>query len=524
MNKNDQIPTSSKNCCKSRFSWDPLRSRLSFIWLSFSSVSSKEFFRAFNSRISSYCSEYLCNVIFSSAWDANCCVSEVSEARVVFASYRHGQVFKRIGPSVFKRDWTQCRTRRCDKEQWWQAARYRCLSTADCICEQIRTPTKVGQFGSHCSSSWEAERQVPSHDRETAWKPLDNSILLRVNSTPWQAVWTSASGTWTWGALLDATQVRVSHHRQAVSSLVKKVAVHPLTNGRCRDCLVWDVDEACRIRWSVWQKTVWTKLALPSTVTNPPRRLPGEAWRIPWPVWSDTTVTAAVLPWRAAWNSHVQPPAINARLTTRMRQRPARENKSRRDRRKKLQVTGRRTRCSGLSTAHRAPKQTSGVWRPRTRLNRDPRGHVRRTRTNRGTGRSLSTRKWAQAVHFLNSLPGMMCTPGRVKEARIPDNDEKTCLTTVCAAYVLLGFLCLNDRKRDDIKLSKIGNHGIVVELWARPPVLLPALSQASHSPFSVRSASYTIPCSVQTNCLPLTETFFRSAASRQSTPRTTRL
>ena len=54
----------------------------------------------------------------------------------------------------------------------------------------------------------------------------------------------------------------------------KKVAVHLLTNGRCRDCLVWDVDGPCRIEK---------------------------------PIWSETTVTTAVLPWRAASNAYVPP-------------------------------------------------------------------------------------------------------------------------------------------------------------------------------------------------------------------------
>ena len=36
-------------------------------------------------------------------------------------------------------------------------------------------------------------------------------------------------------------------------------------------------------------------LALPSTVTNPPRRPPREAWRIEQPVWSETTETTAFL-------------------------------------------------------------------------------------------------------------------------------------------------------------------------------------------------------------------------------------
>ena len=93
-----------------------------------------------------------------------------------------------------------------------------------------------------------------------------------------------------------------------------------------------------------------------------------------------------------------------------------------------------------------------------------------------------------------------MRTPGWVKEARVPDRDvvlfleKHTCLTTVHAAHVPLGFLRLNDRKRDDIKLSVIKTHSIAVGPWARPPVPLPGLSQASHSPFSVhiRSCCHT--------------------------------
>ena len=46
----------------------------------------------------------------------------------------------------------------------------------------------------------------------------------------------------------------------------------------------------------------------------------------------------------------------------------------------------------------------------------------------------------------------------------------------VYTAHVPLGFLCLNDRKRNDIKLCK-KKHSIAVVLWARPPVLQPALS-----------------------------------------------
>ena len=70
-----------------------------------------------------------------------------------------------------------------------------------------------------------------------------------------------------------------------------------------------------------------------------------------------------------------------------------------------------------------------------------------------------------------------MCTPGWIKETRIPDNDvvlfpqQQTCLTTVYADHIPSGFLCLDSRKRDDIKLlkRKKNNHSIAVEQWARP-------------------------------------------------------
>ena len=86
-----------------------------------------------------------------------------------------------------------------------------------------------------------------------------------------------------------------------------------------------------------------------------------------------------------------------------------------------------------------------------------------------------------------------MCTQGWVKETRVPDSDvvlfpqKHTCLTTVYAAHVPSGFLCLDDRKRDDIKRfsKEKQNHSIAVGPWARPPELFPALWHASRSHFS---------------------------------------
>ena len=95
-----------------------------------------------------------------------------------------------------------------------------------------------------------------------------------------------------------------------------------LTNGRCRDCLVWNVDEAFRIER---------------------------------PFWSETTVTTAVLPWRAASNAYVQPPARNARLTTQMRQPPVRKEN-------KLDATDDKA-PSGKTTCPR-PSMEHGTLRP----------------------------------------------------------------------------------------------------------------------------------------------------------------
>ena len=64
-----------------------------------------------------------------------------------------------------------------------------------------------------------------------------------------------------------------------------------------------------------------------------------------------------------------------------------------------------------------------------------------------------------------------MCTPGWAKDARVPDSEARVpdsdvvlfpqkhpCLPTVYAAHVSSGFLCLDDRKRDDNKLFKRKN------------------------------------------------------------------
>ena len=86
-----------------------------------------------------------------------------------------------------------------------------------------------------------------------------------------------------------------------------------------------------------------------------------------------------------------------------------------------------------------------------------------------------------------------MCTPGWVKEAKVPDSDvvlfpqKHPCLTTAYAAHVPSRLLCLDDVKRETTSsFQQKKNHSIAVGPWARPFVLSHALSQASHSPFSV--------------------------------------
>ena len=82
-----------------------------------------------------------------------------------------------------------------------------------------------------------------------------------------------------------------------------------------------------------------------------------------------------------------------------------------------------------------------------------------------------------------------MCTPGWAKDARVPDSDvvlfpqKHPCLPTVYAAHVPSGFLCLNNRKRDDIKLFKRKNPQHCREAVARPPVLSLARSKVAHPP-----------------------------------------
>ena len=106
---------------------------------------------------------------------------------------------------------------------------------------------------------------------------------------------------------------------------------------------------------------------------------------------------------------------------------------------------------------------------------------VRRKRTHRG------------AVNF-QVITREMCTPGWIKEAMIPDSDvvlfprKHPCLTTVYAAHVTSGFLCLHDRKsrHQAVRGGERGkNHSTAVGQCPRPPVQLPALWQARHSPFS---------------------------------------
>ena len=67
----------------------------------------------------------------------------------------------------------------------------------------------------------------------------------------------------------------------------------------------------------------------------------------------------------------------------------------------------------------------------------------------------------AQAVHL--QLIARRCAHwagSKTSVPRVPESDvvfqqKHTCLTTVCVAHAPFGFMCLNDGKRDDIKLFK---------------------------------------------------------------------
>ena len=85
-----------------------------------------------------------------------------------------------------------------------------------------------------------------------------------------------------------------------------------------------------------------------------------------------------------------------------------------------------------------------------------------------------------------NSLPGI-CAHRAGSKTRVPDSNvvlfpqKRTCLTTVCAADVPLGFLCLNDRKRE----TTSNYHQKKKNTAFRRAVARRACA-SSHSPFSV--------------------------------------
>ena len=122
-------------------------------------------------------------------------------------------------------------------------------------------------------------------------------------------------------------------------------------------------------------------------------------------------------------------------------------------------MTRRRARCSGSSTAHCPHVPTSGVRRPCSRWVRDSHDDVseENAHTEARDARCLHASEHKQS-NFLNSLPGRCAHWAGSKRPRIPDSDVVLFqqLTTVYAAHVPSGFLCLDDRKRDDIKLSSL--------------------------------------------------------------------
>ena len=91
-------------------------------------------------------------------------------------------------------------------------------------------------------------------------------------------------------------------------------------------------------------------------------------------------------------------------------------------------------------------------------------------KTRRQRHKTLVIFTQASFSQFSQPTTKEMRTPGWVKEARIPDSDEKTCLTTVYAAHVPSGFLSLDDRKRETTS-SYSNEKSIAVEPVARPPM-----------------------------------------------------
>ena len=184
---------------------------------------------------------------------------------------------------------------------------------------------------------------MPSHGKETDWKsthrkPHYNVARQHLFKKSGREVGYSSS-------LIRLLQSRVRgrglpcHTPVVVSSLAKKMVVHPLTNGRCRECLVWDVDET---------------------------------WRIEQPVWSEITVATAVLPWRAASNAYVHPnPSSSPQRGTRgLRHRCVNllrgKTKSTRQTIHLLAASG-RARGRRWSMAHCVHMPNSGVRRARAR-------------------------------------------------------------------------------------------------------------------------------------------------------------
>ena len=77
---------------------------------------------------------------------------------------------------------------------------------------------------------------------------------------------------------------------------------------------------------------------------------------------------------------------------------------------------------------------------------------------------------------MFNSLPGR-CRHRAGSKTRIPDGD-----VVLKKNITFHRDFCVLATRRAHIRLLKRTRHSIAVELWARPPVRLPALSQASHS------------------------------------------
>ena len=164
----------------------------------------------------------------------------------------------------------------------------------------------------------------------------------------------------------------------------------PLTNGRCRDCLVWDVDEACRIQW---------------------------------PRWPDTTVNfCSFCPGARLW-THVCSLQRGTRgFQHRCVSTPEKQNKV--DATDEL-TTGGKTTCPRPSMEHGTLRPCAKFWCAASACSMGTRHFMtysKKTHTERH-GTLVVHTQVSSSSQFSQVIAREMCTPGWVKEARVPDSD-----------------------------------------------------------------------------------------------------